>query len=601
MKQIVTYTFLLLSCAGLLAAAQETAQPSTAPELATSAQSSPEVTPGTTGQSVGAVLSEAAKTARETGVGVLEGAGDAVGSVQSASTNALDQTRSLWDQVMLPMWQRVAGAIPDLAKALTVLFVFWLVAMFAGATVRRLLTLTRIDDRAAADWGLGEALVREDGTKRSISGIGGTVVRWTVLLFGLVAFFQSIELPMVADPLQNVADRIIGVIPNLLQAVAILLVYWALASVVKVGLRRLLAMVRFDERFAARPGNENAADGEVANGRVSEQIERFGFYVVLLFGLGPFLQSLGQQSLVSPLNGLLGEALAFVPNLVGAAILFFIGRVIALIVREVVTNFLGAAGLDRAARSLGIDKLVEGRKASQILGSLAYFLVLVPVLAASVDALGVTAISEPIQATLASIVAMVPLTIVAVFLSVIGFAIARALGGLVETLVGSFGADSIPERLQLSFLQPGEGQRTISEYFGLAASFVLLVFVAQQVLVTLGLTAFAELVSSFVAYLPYLASGMLILLVAFSLSRYLGQLIESALAGRPDARLLSLIGRGVILLIGVGIGLSQLGVGENIVAIATAAVLGGMGLGLGIALGFGAKDKAKELVERIVG
>ena len=312
------------------------------------------------------------------------------------------------------------------------------------------------------------------------------------------------------------------------------------------------------------------------------------------------LQALGQQSLVDPLNQMLGEALAFVPNLVAAAILFFIGRVVASVVREVVTNFLGAAGIDRISERIGLARVVEGRKASQMIGTLVHLLVLVPVLVASVDALGIEAIADPVKSTLTQIVAIIPLLIVASILGVVGYAIAKALGSLMESTLHGLGADSLPQRFGLNFLQPKEGQMAVSQIGGTIVTFVVLLYVAQQALATVGLSAFAGLVESLVGYLPDLASALAIVLVAMGLSGYLGTLLSRSMEGHEQAKLVSLLVRSLVLFVGFGIGLSQLGVGENVVSIATASALGGIGLGIGIALGLGAKDKAKEWVDKAV-
>lgn len=53
---------------------------------------------------------------------------------------------------------------------------------------------------------------------------------------------------MVAAPLQNIVNRIFSAIPSLINAAAILLVYWALAAVARLGITRLLGAVKFDSR-----------------------------------------------------------------------------------------------------------------------------------------------------------------------------------------------------------------------------------------------------------------------------------------------------------------------------------------------------------------
>ncbi len=210
------------------------------------------------------------------------------------------QGRGLWSDILLPMWQRLASAIPGVAKALLILLIFWIVAVLVGAGVRKGLGLTRLDDRAVEDWGLGGMLETSEGKARSLEGTAGSLVKWFILLFGFVAFFQALDLAMVAGPLQGIVAEIVGVVPNLLQAGLILLVYWIVASLLRLGVSRGLGAVGFDDK-AARFIPEREVKGETV--RPSGLVGKLVFYVVLLFGLPPFLDALGQRALVAPLGG----------------------------------------------------------------------------------------------------------------------------------------------------------------------------------------------------------------------------------------------------------------------------------------------------------
>jgi hypothetical protein len=136
-------------------------------------------------------------------------------------------------------------------------------------------------------------------------------------------------------------------------------------------------------------------------------------WVILLFGIAPFLQALGQQSLVTPLQEMLAKTLAFLPNIVAAAIILFIGGIIATIVREVVANFLGAVGADAGAERLGFGGAFGSKKLSGVAGVIAYFFIMVPIVMSAVDALQVTAISGPVKSTLERVLAAVPALLVA--------------------------------------------------------------------------------------------------------------------------------------------------------------------------------------------
>ena len=506
-----------------------------------------------------------------------------------------EQGRRIWSDVLQPMLQRLAAGLPAILKAFALLAVFWLVALLVGAGVRKGLELTRIDDRAAESLGLDKMLEGEEGKRRSIAALAGTAVKWIILAFGFLAFFDALKLSMVAGPLQNILDKITGVIPSLLQAAVILAVYWLVATLLKLAATKGLEAVGFDAR-----AEKYIATREVKGEQVgpSAMVGRLLFYVVLLFGIPPFLDALGQESLVAPLREMLAKVFEFLPNVIGALILLFIGRIVATIVREIVTNFLAAAGADRLGERIGIGTGEGGRKLSEMGGVVVFFFVLIPIIVAAVDSLQMKAISDPVKGTLQQLLSAVPLIFVAVVILAIGYFVAKAVRGLVESFLSGVGFDSLPQRFGLGFLEPkGEGM-SLSAIAGTVVMAIILLLTAEQALATLELAELSELVGSLIGYLPSLLVGLAIILAALSLGSYVGRLVSNALSGTEYAGVVSAVAKYAIVFLGFSMGLSQLGVGREIIQVAVSAVLGGSALALGLAFGLGGRERAKEIIER---
>ena len=537
------------------------------------------------------------ETGRQSVQAVGEATSEFGGALRAGGQQGLDQGRKLWQEVLVPVWQRLAAAAPGVLKALLLLLGFWVAGRLAGAAVRKLLNLTQIDDRAVRDWGLEGMLKQADGSTRSLAGLAGSAVKWVLLLFGFVAFFNALNLGMVAAPLQNIVNRIFSAIPSLIKAAAILLVYWALAAVARLGITRLLGAVKFDSR-AARHLACPAAEGEPGSTPPSAMIGRLVFYIILLFGVPPFLQALGQQALVAPLQEMLAKALTFLPNLFAAAIIFVVGRIVASIVREVVGNFLSASGADAGAEKLGLGKMLGELKLSVIASRIAYFFILIPILVSAVDSLGIKTISEPIKATLQSILAAVPALLVATVIVVVGCVVARVVRSLVEGFLGGIGVDQLPQRLGLDFLAARPGQTPPSRLIGAAVSVVIILITAQQAAASLKFDQLAGLVGRIVAYLPNLVVGLAILLAALSLGRYLGALTASTLEGSPNAKVLATVTRYAVYLLGFSMALEQFGIGEEVVMIGVSALLGGAAIAVGLAFGLGGKAQAQAWIEQ---
>ncbi len=514
----------------------------------------------------------------------------------ASSGGLLDQGTEIWQAALVPMWQRMAAAIPNLLEAILLLFVFWVAAMILGAGTRKLLMMTELDNRAVQEWGLSGFIEKAGGKNRSLEDLAGLVVKWIVLLFGFVAFFQALDLDMVARPLQNVADSVLSLVPSLLQATLILLAYWIVASIVRMALTKGLALIEFDAR-ASKYLAAREEDGKTIAPSVT--LGRLAFYLILLFGLPPFLHALGQTALVAPLSAMLAKALAFLPNIAAALVLFFVGKLVATIVREVVSNFLAASGIDGRVETLGLGRALGGRRLSDVIAAVAYFFILIPVLVASVDALEITAVSEPVTATLESLLAAVPLLFVALVVLAIGYAVAYAARGVVEAFLVSIGFDDLPQSLGLEFLAPKEGRKPLSAICSIAVMWIIMLLTLEQALASLQLDQLALMTGALIAYLPNLLAGVAIILVALSLSSYAARLIKDALGDSAHAQMAGRITQVTIVFLGFSMGLAQLGLGDEIVSIVVSSVLFGAALALGLAFGLGGRAKAREILDRL--
>lgn len=526
---------------------------------------------------------------------VVHGVGSAVADVSDAvvggSGEMLEQGRKLWQEAILPMLQRTMSAVPVLVKALVLLLGFWIVAKIVGAGVRKLFNLTKIDERAASDWGLNNLLRRSDGSMASIGDLVGGVVKWVILLIGFVAFFNALNLEMVAGPLQGIVDSIVKVVPSLLKAAVILFAYWAVASIARFALVKLLGALKFDDRA----GRFVKGEGKLPP---SQMVGRLLFYIILLFGVPPFLQALGQDAIVAPLQDMLSKALAFIPNIIAAGIILLIGNIVAVIVREVVSSFLSAAGADGLAERLGISAVFGKQKLSGLVALIAYVFVIVPIVISALDALQIQAIAIPVRNTLEQVLAAIPAILVASVVVFIGYAVARFVRQLVQNLLAGIGFDTLPSRIGLNFLAPREGRQSLSAIIGTVVMVIILLLVASQAFSSLGLGQLAGLTDQFVGYLPNLFIGIIILLAALSLANFVANIVSSAAGSSPYAKTLGKVARIAIIFLGAGMALDELGVSEQIVTVAVTAVLGGAALAIGLAFGLGGKERAKSIIEK---
>ena len=114
-----------------------------------------------------------------------------------------------------------------------------LAALILAALVQGALKATKIDNRIAT-WAVGGERARSLNVERMI----GKGVFYFSLLFVLVAFFNTLELQVVAEPLSNILDQVFEYVPRVFGASLLLLAAWIIANLSKMVLIRVLGLAK---------------------------------------------------------------------------------------------------------------------------------------------------------------------------------------------------------------------------------------------------------------------------------------------------------------------------------------------------------------------
>jgi hypothetical protein len=245
-------------------------------------------------------------------------------------------------EVLRHMLSQMYEVVPRIIGAVLLLVVAMIVAAIVRSAVRGLLERVQLE-RVAGDMGLS----RES---RAVPVLVSKIAYYFVFLIVLLGVFQILHLELISLPLQAMLNKVAGALPNIFEALLILVLAWVIAVVLRTVFARVLAGMGFDRRAVALGLLVPAGSGPSAGQSPSQMIGQVAFYLVLLFALPGILAALNMSAISQPLETLLTRLSAFVPNLVGAALTIFIGVVLARIVRGIVTNGLAALGADRLAR-----------------------------------------------------------------------------------------------------------------------------------------------------------------------------------------------------------------------------------------------------------
>ncbi len=487
--------------------------------------------------------------------------------------------RGVWDGFVA----EVGGYLPNLAAALAILILGWLAALLVAKLVRAGLKKTTIDNRIAG-WVKGEEEAPD------IEPAIGRAVFWLIMIFVLIAFFQTLKLTAITGPLNSFLNQIFEFAPRLLSAAMLLLVAWLVATGVRLVIRTALRTFKLDERVGSEvEGSERVS----LTGMVSETV----YWLVFLLFLPAVLDALALEGLLTPIREMVGKLLGFLPNLFAAVIIFVIGWFVARIVQRIVTNLLAAVGLDTVGERVGLDRVLGGQRLSGLLGLLVYALILIPVLISSLNALQLEAITRPASAMLDRILSALPALFGAALILVIAFVIGRVLAGLVSNLLRAAGFDRALAKIGFTW-KTTEGEDRASAMVGHLVVVVIMLFAGVEALELLEFGQLAGLVTSFILFLGNVLLGLAIFALGLYLASLAGRAIRAGRGGRGS--LLATAAQGAILVLAGAMALRQMNVAEDIINLAFGLLLGACAIAAAIAFGIGGREIARNELERWV-
>ena len=323
--------------------------------------------------------------------------------------------------------------------------------------------------------------------------------------------------------------KLIGAyVPNLLGALAILVVGWLIAWLVSAIFRGIFKRTQLDENLAKWiAGEEKAKD--IPIGRY---IAKTIYYVLLLFVLIAFFQALGLTIITEPLNQLLTQIFVFAPQLLAAAALLLVAWLLATFLRLIITRGLTALKLDER---LGEKALLEKDKQvplSKTIANAVYWLIFLLFLPAILDALRLEGLLKPIQGMLDEILTFLPNLFTAALIILVGWFVASILRRIISNLLAAVGTDRLSDKAKISSVL---GDKKLSDLIGLIIYIFILIPIIISALQTLALDSITQpamnMLNMILTTLPMLFAAALIIVVAYIVGKILAGFVSSLLAG----------------------------------------------------------------------
>ncbi len=144
-------------------------------------------------------------------------------------------------------------------------------------------------------------------------------------------------------------------------------------------------------------------------------------------------------AIMQPVEAMWTRVMGFLPTLVSVILILTIGWIFATLAQKMITRFLKLARLDSVSEKIGIANILTkgdiNYTLSEILGVLIYWLLMLVVFLAAVNALQLTVAAELLN----QIILYVPNVIAGVFILVLGIFFASIMANTVRTAAATAG------------------------------------------------------------------------------------------------------------------------------------------------------------------
>lgn len=371
----------------------------------------------------------------------------------------------------------------------------------------------------------------------------------------------------------------ISIAEKLAWAVLILIVTWALAKGAKWAFAKLVDKVEFFRR------------GTSSGDSIGTSLGRIVALLIWLFGLLAILQVFSLGGVMAPVQTLLNNVMGFIPKLIGAGLIFFIGLMVARIVRDLVVTGLQTVNFDKWANHGGVDSVTGNPAISKTIGTIVYVLIIIPVAILALDALDLESVSAPASDMLRLILDAIPRIIGAAILLGIGYLVSRFVVQILKEVLPGLGVDRAVASIDLL-----PETTTASAIIARVAQVAIMLFAAIAATRLLGFPELTAILDEVLELGGRVIFGAVVILAGFLIANLLARVIGGT-AGQGT--MAASIVKWAAIILFTFMGLEFMGVGEEIVRLAFGALVIGGAVAAALAFGLGGRETAGKLLEDI--
>jgi hypothetical protein len=373
--------------------------------------------------------------------------------------------------------------------------------------------------------------------------------------------------------------------PQVVGAIIIMAVAYILALVVRAVLGAAIDRIPFVANANRKKAAEKSIGGSIGSA---------GFWIVILIGLVMALERLGMKSVSDSIRVTIDQIFAYLPQIIGATITFFVFVIVARVARQAVTATLEVAHADELPKKIG---LAAGPVAiTSMLGAIVFALIIIPGGVAALEVLDIDAITVPAIAMLNSVMSAIPDIAVAAIIIGIFALIAKFVTDLGKKILPNTGIDGAVAKLGL--LDEADSGITASTIVAQIAGLIILLLGLIQGMKTLGFEPLTEALDIVLSIGSSILFGSVIILAGVLVSGVVAKAMTAT--GGAASDLVAKIARYIIVVLSVILGVSRMGLDPSGSFITDAALIILIGTALAGGIAFGLGGAAARPVEELI-
>ncbi|MBT8304301.1 MAG: mechanosensitive ion channel [Bacteroidia bacterium] len=378
------------------------------------------------------------------------------------------------------------------------------------------------------------------------------------------------------DLFNKLSDGISDFMPTTLGVIILIVLGWIVAKFLKRLITKLIARTGVDEKLKSDKIT------------ISSFIGKLIYFLVMIFVFMLALERLGMTSVLQPVKEMLNGFLGYIPNIIGAGLVAYIGYMLATLVSELV----GLSG-DTIQSFVPKFKLPENLNLVNILKKIVFIFIFIPLLISAFNILKMDAISVPATEMLQNFFDAIPKVLVATIIIIVFVIGGRFITQLLKDLLNSLNLNEFSNKLGL---QEMLGKGNIVNIIGNIAYAFIMLFGIVTAVEKLEFNKLTELLNLIITN----AGNILFGLVILTIGMWIANIITNNFSKKDGNQFVATIIKVAVMAIFLAIGLRTMGIANEIINLAFGISLGTVAVTIALSFGLGGREAAGEQMRKIL-